>query len=77
MKVTIYNTITTVLGIAAMVGYILTAGMDAELGILALIWAATAVISIAETMLIVSVDQAIQNEKEKQLAASLRAKYKK
>ena len=77
MKVTIYNTITTVLGIAAMVGYILTAGMDAELGILALIWAATAVISIAETMLIVSVDQAIQNEKEKQLAASIRAKYKK
>lgn len=77
MKVTIYNTITTVLGIAAMVGYILTAGMDAELGILALIWAATAVISIAETMLIVSVDQAIQNEKERQLAASIRAKYKK
>lgn len=77
MKVTIYNTITAVLGILCMVGYILTAGMDAELGVLALIWVATAVISIVETMLIVSVDQAIQNEKERQLAASIRAKYKK
>ena len=66
MKATIYNIITAVIGIACMVGYVLTAGANAELSVLALMWAAIAVISFAETILIVSLDQAEQNEKELQ-----------
>lgn len=76
MKATIYNIITAVIGIACMVGYVVTAGANAELSVLALMWAAIAVISFAETILIVSLDQAEQNEKERQLVAQMKKNYK-
>lgn len=75
MKVAIFNTITAVAGISAMVNHVMTAGNDASLGTLALIWGGMGVVSIVGTMILVCADTAKQNRREKEHAECLAKAY--
>lgn len=75
MKVKIFNTLIAIAGIYAMVNHVMTAGNDASLGTLALIWAGMGVVSIVGTMALVSMDTAKQNRREKQYVESLEKAY--
>lgn len=72
MKITIFNTITAVVGIGAMVNHIMTAGMNASLGTLGLIWLGTGVASIVGTLFLAWLDGERQNRKEREQVEFLR-----
>jgi uncharacterized membrane protein len=75
MKITIFNTLTAVAGIYAMVKYAMAAGMAASFGPLVAIWAITGAVSLIGTIAMVSIDSAKQNRKEKEYAEFLSKAY--
>lgn len=76
MKYKIFNTITAMVGIRAMVNHILEAGNNASLGTIAFIWLATFVVSLVGTIVMATIDTNIQNRKEKEYARMLYSAYR-
>ena len=75
MKVTIYNTLVAMAGISAMVNHVMTAGNEASLGTLALIWVGTGVVSFVGTAIMVSIKTAQQNRQEREHVEMLKKAY--
>lgn len=75
MKFKIYNTVVGLVGSAAMVKYVLTAGMAATWGGLGTIMGLTVGASIVGTLILGAISDAIQAKKERQYTEMLMKAY--
>lgn len=72
MRTKLFNLTTMAVGVYSMVNHVLTAGSEASLATLAVIWAATSIVSLAGTVAIVNYKTNKQNEFEAQMVAAMK-----